>query len=87
LHSSMLYETLRRPRAIPFSLNCALQGVADSSGNQSQKNPLTASFSTMLQRLEPHLQESESTALTFTLNHACRGLQQQASESRNSVPV
>ena len=33
------------------------------------------------------VQISESTALTFTSNHACRGLWTQASESKNSVPV
>jgi hypothetical protein len=32
------------------------------------------------------VQISESTALTFTSNHACRGLWTQASESKNSVP-
>ena len=39
-----------------------------------------------LQRPEDLLQISESTALTFTSNHACRGIRPQASESKNSVP-
>ena len=39
-----------------------------------------------LQKSEDLLQISESTALTFTSNPACGGLQRQASESRNSVP-
>ena len=39
-----------------------------------------------LQKSEDLLQFSESSALTFTSNHACRGLRPQASESKNSVP-
>ena len=39
-----------------------------------------------LQKPEELLQISESTALTFTSNHACRGMWTQASESKNSVP-
>ena len=39
-----------------------------------------------LQKPEDLLQFSESTALTFTSNPACGGLQRKASESRNSVP-
>ena len=39
-----------------------------------------------LQKPEELLQISESTALTFTSNHACRGLRTEASESKNSVP-
>jgi hypothetical protein len=39
-----------------------------------------------LQKPEELLQISESTALTFTSNHACRGIRPQASESKNSVP-
>jgi hypothetical protein len=39
-----------------------------------------------LQKPEELLQISESTALTFTSNHACRGLRSQASESKSSVP-
>ena len=38
-----------------------------------------------LQRAETPLQESESSAPTFTSNPACGGLQRQASESKNSV--
>ena len=38
-----------------------------------------------LQKSEDLLQISESTALTFTSNHACRGLQRQGSVSRKPV--
>ena len=38
-----------------------------------------------LQKPENLLEISESTALTFTSNHACRGIRPQASESKNSV--
>jgi len=38
-----------------------------------------------LQKPEELLQISESTALTFTSTHACRGIRPQASESKNSV--
>ena len=41
---------------------------------------------TALQKPEELLEISESTALTFTSNHACRGMWTQASESKNSVP-
>ena len=39
-----------------------------------------------LQKSEELLQISECTGLTFTSNHACRGMWTQASESKNSVP-
>ena len=39
-----------------------------------------------LQKPENLLEISESTALTFTSNHACRGMWTQASEGKNSVP-
>ena len=39
-----------------------------------------------LLKSEELLQISESTALTFTSNHACRGMWIQASESKNAVP-
>ena len=39
-----------------------------------------------LQKSEDLLQFSESTALTFTSNHACRGLQRQAPINDNPVP-
>ena len=39
----------------------------------------------MLQRTELHLQKSESSALTFTSNHACGGLQLQVPIIENPV--
>lgn len=48
-------------------------------------NPSNASSSTVLQRPETHRQESESSALTFMSNHACRGLQRQAPIDENPV--
>ena len=39
-----------------------------------------------LEKPENLLEISESTALTFTSNHACRGMWTQASEGKNSVP-
>ena len=47
---------------------------------------MTAGSITVLQRPEPHLQESESSALTFASNRACKGLRTQAPIDEKPVP-